>query len=710
MSYVTDNVSVFYDATPLPNGIANHSGRYAIGASGSAGTGGWDATNATLSAVVLPATPGAYGTNRAVAVKVTGASYSVRAPAVAVRPGEYVSWAINVGDDPATHPGTQYAWNVRASFFGADGVLISSGGFSALTHSDSVAQLGTVGLGGAVVPAGAATARIVVATTVGSLAVGSTFWLAQAVMLTSPTAGAVASRPVFAEPTWQEITGELISCRIVRGGDLKGAEDDLDTGTVTLTFLGPNVDPATNTTLRRGRTLQVRGDVYKAVGSPSLFYGVVSTVDADYDDDKATTPARVTVTGTDLIGLLRGIDAPATQQGAGTLDGKVSDLIGATKLDNVRILRTVQAVTPSATPTVIGHADGASAWDQLVAARNSYVAGKVAVNREGQLWWGTAAPVGAPSQAYTFSGDAGAAQSFTQLDLSYGTASVVNSLSVVKRNDGEPDGEKTYGPYRNEASIAAWGPVSASVEVVDGTPATLATALLKRLSSANALPRALTFRITEAVEASRLIDLYDTARVILTRRNLDVTLFVIGVEHTITANDWTVTIRLRPLDVAAVDTISYPAGGANTGPADYVATMGGPLGSRYRGATLSVPTATWTTIPHDQAVTQDQVTYDGAGGQKIGTGGRYLITAGVEFASSATGVRGLRVLDSGTVIASTFGPGYAGQHGLTLSKTVRLDAGDVVTAQAYQVSGAALNLAGAAAVRSTFLDVTYLGE
>jgi hypothetical protein len=710
MSVTTDNVSVFYDATPLPNGIVNHSGALGFSAAG------WDAVSATLAGDVVPLnTPGAYGYgdaakgNQAIAVTVAAATYSVRSPAVGVRPGEYLAWALNLGDNPASHTGTAYSWNVLVQFYDAAGAALSQGPFSGLTHSDTTYQLQPVGAGSLLVPAGAATARIIVRTTVGtSVGAGAVFYIARAVVVTSPVLANVATRPVFAERAWQAITGELVSCRIVRGGELKGVTDDLDTGSLTLTFRGPNVDPATNQTLRRGRAIRVGGDVFKTDLSEPLFVGLVSTVDADYDEEKGTGPVRVTITAADAVGVLRGIDAPAIQQGAGTYTGKVSDTLTSAQVLNVKGVGLMPYVAPTPTPTVIGHNDGASVWDQLLAIRNSYPGAKVAVDRLGRLWWDTSAA--AHAAAFTFSGDAGAAQSFTGLDLEFGTASVVNSLSVVKRNDGEPGGEKTYGPYRNEVSVAQWGPVSASVDVVDGTPATIATALLKRLGAATALPRALTFPVRTGLEAARLVDLYDTARVILTRRNLDVTLYVVGIEHAITATEWTVTLKLRPLDTAAPDTISYPPGGANTGPSDYVATSGGPLGSRYRGATFSVPTATWTTVPHDQAVTQDQVTYDGAGGQKVSVGGRYLISAGVEFASSATGVRGLRLTDNGTVIASTFGPGYAGQHGLSVSKVVRLAAGRVVTAQAYQVSGAALALAGAAAVRSTFLDVTYLGE
>lgn len=730
MSVTTDNVRVWYDATGLPNLIGNHSGY--------PDESGWTLTglNNFLSfggASGIPAVPGAWSPNALPGANPTSGNYWLKvnvttagwqllsAPAPAV-PGEWANWSVNIGNDPAQRAAGDPPWyfNVSLRAYDADGRDMGAVGTSRTAQGPSSGQVqqfntSQQALPGQV-PSGAATLRLVIVSNgtqgpgQGTLGV---FGVARATIRTSPVADFVT--PVaFAEPAWQDITRTLTSCRIKRGGELEGVTDAIDTGTATLSFSftgGSEVDPQTQTRLRRGRALVVTGgpDFY----ADRLFKGTISTVSADYSGDKTGDPTRVTISANDAVALMRGIPAPIIQRGytGNTLAYKIGDTLRQAKLANY-FLDYPPGGYDVATP--VGHVDNWSLWDNLLAIRNSFTAGKVAVDRRGALWYTNAGDaVGAnnnQTRLHTFSAAAGAAQSFTEADLEWGVGTLVNSLTVVRHNDSEVDGEKTYGPYTNENSISVWGAVSASVDIVDGTPSTLAGAYLRRFSAGATSPTRLTFPVRTGLEAARLIDVYDRARVQLPARGIDVTWPVIGVEHTITADTWLVSINMRPGDAQAVGTITNPPGGANTGPADYprpVTAAAVPFASRYATAPVSVPTATWTTLAPGQAVTQDGLTHS-AGGQTAPADGRYLVSAGVEFAANATGQRRLRILDTGTAIATVSAAGAAVTNGLTLTKVVRLSAGDVITAQAYQTSGAALNVAGDTA-RTTFLDVAYLG-
>lgn len=156
---------------------------------------------------------------------------------------------------------------------------------------------------------------------------------------------------------------------------------------------------------------------------------------------------------------------------------------------------------------------------------------------------------------------------YTDVEVNYGAGAVVNELSIVLNNDGELEGQKEYGPYRNAASQLAWGASAAQVQAVDGTPSTLAAALLAKWADPTIFPRQLTYRWRDAYADSEFVDLYDEVQVQHLPSGTDKVVCVLGVEHVITPKRWDITLTLRPQDTASI-TVTNPSAGANTGPDD----------------------------------------------------------------------------------------------------------------------------------------------
>lgn len=83
-----------------------------------------------------------------------------------------------------------------------------------------------------------------------------------------------------------------------------------------------------------------------------------------------------------------------------------------------------------------------------------------------------------------------------------------------------------------------------------------------------------------------------------------------------------------------------------------------------------------------------------------GLGGDYLVTAGIHFASNATGIRELRCTITNNATTTTEVAAFsvsAAAHAtagnkLSMSKELRLEAGAVVTMDAYQNSGGNMNI------------------
>lgn len=121
----------------------------------------------------------------------------------------------------------------------------------------------------------------------------------------------------------------------------------------------------------------------------------------------------------------------------------------------------------------------------------------------------------------------------------------------------------------------------------------------------------------------------------------------------------------------------------------------------YNTATQSINSATQTAVTWDTELL-DTASYHSTVSNTsrlvAPTTGKYLITASVEFATSATGQRYLKIWKNG----STTDLAFDSQHGVLTYQTslectlvLALTAGDYVEAVVYQDSGGALNIVGA---------------
>lgn len=157
--------------------------------------------------------------------------------------------------------------------------------------------------------------------------------------------------------------------------------------------------------------------------------------------------------------------------------------------------------------------------------------------------------------------------SYTDIDVNFGAGVLVNELMFNRRNSNEVDGQKQYGPYIAAASRSAWGSSTDEVDIIDGTPSTLATHYLSRFSTPSIFPRRVEYKRDSANDAGVFVDLYDEVRAIYSPAGVDKVVTVVGVSHKITPDAWKISLRLRPQDSTAT-TVDVPAAGADTGPVD----------------------------------------------------------------------------------------------------------------------------------------------
>lgn len=117
------------------------------------------------------------------------------------------------------------------------------------------------------------------------------------------------------------------------------------------------------------------------------------------------------------------------------------------------------------------------------------------------------------------------------------------------------------------------------------------------------------------------------------------------------------------------------------------------MGSRRHNAATSIPNLTFTPVPFDTVGPLEGLTWNGTG-FVCPVAGYYEVDVNITYASNATGQRYAGIGVNGTVVHTTIEPAGTGLIGVQASATILCAAGDVISGQAYQASGAALALYG----------------
>lgn len=413
-------------------------------------------------------------------------------------------------------------------------------------------------------PSGTATARPFISYTLGG-GTGPTptfadLWIFKTMVVAGTTAASVAG-PVFSDvpETWQNLLPQAIRANVTRGGDVDGVTDNLDAGLMVASIKDPQVTPDNNDRVRPGRPIRLlalNGSTWE-----SVFRGKIVQASTSYAGEVPV----VSITATDGMADLENFAQPLGK--SGTFKQRVlSALLNVPGLPAV-----VTDAAANVTQATISADDNGTALSQLRAVRDS-LRGLFYVDRTNTLR--AFAQASYPSQAPTvlFSDQASdaAAIHYTGIETNFDSKNLVNTLLVSKTALSEADGTKVYGPYVNQASVDAWGPVSATLEINDGTPATLAAAYLAVYAQPKIFTDSVTFNATDNIAQAVVRDLYEAARVKFAKAGVDAVYRIIGIEHEITAEAWITTVRFKPLEATSTITVTNPPGGAATGPADLV--------------------------------------------------------------------------------------------------------------------------------------------
>lgn len=136
-------------------------------------------------------------------------------------------------------------------------------------------------------------------------------------------------------------------------------------------------------------------------------------------------------------------------------------------------------------------------------------------------------------------------------------------------------------------------------------------------------------------------------------------------------------------------------GSAEVRMADFrVGPEGRSFSSRYRLAAQPIPSAIWTRVDFDGVVREERDLEYAAGIWTAVTPGPYRLDSGVHFATNATGRREARWVVNEVAIKRTNNEGAPAIPGMSLGMTVFLEAGDRVSLNVWQNSGANLDILG----------------
>jgi hypothetical protein len=377
----------------------------------------------------------------------------------------------------------------------------------------------------------------------------------------SSSTKSLSALPYIPPITYREIQGSMVTCKVSRR--------TFDS-TANVVIRDADLDPATATLLRPGRALKV--SVLSGATWAVLFQGTTQLPAVDYGDLKRNKRPTITLPAY----------GPGAELAAVTKKAGVSGIANLPAvLEGVRIPFKVDGSTSQVpAPVSVSSNDSATALDQVILTRDSAL-GYAWVNREGILY-GLTDRAGDPYGTGTLVLDE---SDYTTLALGWEPGANRVTVILLKYNaaTGETE-EVTYGPYIDEASRLEFGENPAEYRVHGiADPAVYAASVLAANKTPTLKVNALRLSITDTTElttARALIDLYQKVQVLNAEKAIDLTLRVLGIDHSIDSRGrWYVDLTFTsddgvaaPVPVTPVDT----SGGIQEGVWNVVGAAGQP--------------------------------------------------------------------------------------------------------------------------------------
>jgi hypothetical protein len=332
--------------------------------------------------------------------------------------------------------------------------------------------------------------------------------------------------------------------------------------------------------MRPGKKIRIRGYDSLAGAWKDFYVGKIATGASTY-----VSKTRVVVSASDAIAEL------ANQAESRTV-ATIPELAYLLEGKSVPWLVNGEG-SQITTAAIVGKNENASILDQVAITRDTDL-GRAFVNRKGIL---EVSDQAAPTLAYTLSDDpadlTATCRSYTAIDVAFSTEECINSVTVKwlrwKASKNETT-EIIYGPYRDEASIAAWGVRAAEFTVAGAASAETTAgiaAYAQSILTANATPvvgpRSLTFNAKGASEMALALDAELGSKITVKHKGVTYTPRIEGITHSITPNKWLVTLDFAEASSVAAPTVVPsplpPGSGSNAPQAGYVNVAMGAAGT-----------------------------------------------------------------------------------------------------------------------------------
>ncbi|TNM61536.1 hypothetical protein FHN55_17050 [Streptomyces sp. NP160] len=328
-----------------------------------------------------------------------------------------------------------------------------------------------------------------------------------------------------ANSQWVDLASDATSLNAHRGakrGNQPGEE--LEVGTMAVSLIGPNYDPAINNYIHRGVPIRV------LLQNSVVFVGNIWTAQSSYD---WSGRPRVTINAVDVVNKLSQTrKSNLLQQGFGP---RVDDLLAS--------LGIQYAVTGSA-KQLGDYAKEDSVLNHLQRALNTD-GGYMFVNRAGNLQ--VRGGNFDTTKTLPVSLDLTDGSFLMPLEVGYDSQALFNSI-IFKNTIGST--ETTIGPYQNGASIGRNGLAEADVETnFRFTADAQAAAQAMADKYAIALPEVKSVSIDCTKQLSKaLIDLYQVIRISYYNQSFSLVgeYQIISIDHKVTPQKWRTTLQLIP--------------------------------------------------------------------------------------------------------------------------------------------------------------------